>query len=191
MTNELSGLHIAFVTANEGVEQAELTSPWEAARQAGAVPELIATEAGEVQAFQHLDKADRFEVDRTTREVSAEEFDALVLPGGVANADELRADEAAVALVRRFFDSGRPVAVICHGPWTIVEADRVRGRTMTSWPTLRTDIKNAGGNWIDEQVVVDRSGPNTLVSSRMPADLGAFDAALIDVFAHAGQTHAR
>jgi len=183
MTLELEGLHVAFMTANEGVEQIELTSPWDAVRRAGAVPELIATEAGEVQAFKHLDKADRFEVDRTTGEVAVEEFDGLVLPGGVANADKLRADGAAVEFVQRFFDSGRPVAVICHGPWAIVDADRVRGRTLTSWPTLKSDIKNAGGNWIDEQVVVCRSGPNVLISSRKPDDLEAFNAKILEVFA--------
>jgi len=188
MADHLHGKRIAFITANEGVEQAELTSPWEALARAGGEPQLLAPKAGTVQAFNHLDKADTFNAARTTADATVHDYDALVIPGGVANADDLRTDRAAVDLVRRFFDTGRPVAVICHGPWVIIEADRVRDRTLTSWPSLQTDICNAGGNWVDEQVWLCNRGPNVLVSSRKPADLDAFNAAVLEVFAAA---HAR
>jgi protease I len=185
VSQELEGRTIAFIVSNEGIEQAELTRPWKAVSDAGGRPVLVAPKAGSVQAFAHLDKADTFPVDRTTEDARIEEFDAAVLPGGVANADELRTDERAVALVRDFFDSGRPVGVICHGPWTIIEADKVRGRTLTSWPSLQTDIRNAGGEWVDREVQVCESGPNVLVSSRMPDDLDAFNAKLLEVFSAA------
>jgi protease I len=180
--NELQGRRIAFMTANEGVEQVELTEPWAAVERAGGEPVLIAPEAGEVQAFNHLDRGGTFEATVATAEARVEEYDGLVLPGGVANPDQLRTDAAAVAFARSFFDTGRPVAVICHGPWTLVEADRVRDRTMTSWPSVRTDIVNAGGNWVDEVVVVCKQGPNVLVSSRKPDDLPAFTEKLVQVF---------
>ncbi len=179
MANELDGKRIAFMMANEGVEQVELTEPWKAVQQAGGTPELIAPKAGKVQAFNHLDKADTFDVDRTTGEVRVDQYDGLVLPGGVANPDQLRLDEPAVSFARAFFDAGKPVAVICHGPWTIVEADVVRGRTITSWPSLKTDIRNAGGQWVDEEVCRD----GNLITSRKPDDLPAFCAALVDAFA--------
>lgn len=182
MANDLSGKRVAFVTSNEGVEQAELTSPWQAVEKAGGEPVLVATRSGKVQAFNHLDKAETFEVDLTTGQARADQFDALVLPGGVANADQLRTDAAAVRLVGQFFDAGKPVAVICHGPWAIIEADKVRGRTLTSWPSLKTDIRNAGGSWVDRQVQICTSGPNVLISSRKPDDLDAFDDALLDAF---------
>ncbi|HUJ64693.1 MAG TPA: type 1 glutamine amidotransferase domain-containing protein [Acidimicrobiales bacterium] len=182
MGNELQGRTVAFVTANEGVEEVELNTPWEAVRAAGGTPVLLAPKKGTVQAFNHLDKGGVLTADRATSEVSVEDFDALVLPGGVANPDQLRTDRAAVELVRAFFDTGRPVAVICHGPWTIVEADRVRNRTMTSWPSLQTDIRNAGGHWVDEEVQVCTGGPNMLISSRKPDDLVAFCAKLVEVF---------
>ncbi|HEX4820546.1 MAG TPA: type 1 glutamine amidotransferase domain-containing protein [Acidimicrobiales bacterium] len=185
--NELQGRRIAFVTANEGVEQIELTSPWDAVTQAGAEPVLVATKPGKVQAFNHLDKADTFPVDMTTGKVNIDDFDGLVLPGGVANADQLRTDKHAVEFVRSFFDTGRPVAVICHGPWVIVEADCVRNRTITSWPSLQTDIRNAGGHWVDEQVKVCPGKENVMVSSRKPDDLPAFNATLIEQFAKAKQ----
>jgi protease I len=187
MADELRDKRVAFVVANEGIEQAELTSPWQAVIDAGGQPVLVATKAGQVQAFQHLDKADTFNVDKVTSEVHVDDFDALVLPGGVANADQLRTDQDAVALVRDFFDSGRPVGVICHGPWSIVEADRVRGRTLTSWPSVQTDIRNAGGVWVDEEVKICEGGPNVLVSSRKPDDLPAFNTAIVSVFAQAPQ----
>ena len=182
MANELEGRRIAFAVANEGIEQIELTSPWDAVRKAGGEPVLIAPKPGKAQAFKHLDKADTFPVDRTTSEVSVEDFDGLVLPGGVANPDQLRMDKPGVELIRSFFDTGRPVAAICHGPWTIVEADRVRDRTLTSWPSVQTDIRNAGGTWVDEKVFVCSGGPNALVTSRKPDDLEAFNAKVIEVF---------
>ena len=179
MANELQGKKIAFLVAPEGVEQVELTEPWEAVRNAGGTPELLSTDSGEVQAFNHLDKADTFPVDRVVSEVSVSGYDGLVLPGGVANPDFLRMDEDAVGFVRSFFEAGKPVGVICHGPWTIVEADVVRGRTITSWPSLKTDIRNAGGTWVDEEVVVD-SG---LVTSRKPDDIPAFNSKIVEEFA--------
>ncbi|MBV9661604.1 MAG: type 1 glutamine amidotransferase [Acidimicrobiales bacterium] len=182
MTGELTGKTVAFITANEGVEQAELTGPWEAVKEAGATPVLVAPSAGKVQAFDHLDPADTFAVDKVTGAVSVDEFDALVLPGGVANADQLRTDAAAVNLVREFFRSGRPVAAICHAPWTIIEAAQAQGRTMTSWPSLQTDIRNAGGRWVDEEVTVCAAGPNVLVTSRKPDDLPVFNREAITAF---------
>ncbi|MGW0765580.1 type 1 glutamine amidotransferase domain-containing protein [Streptomyces sp. NPDC002676] len=176
-------MRIAFLTAPDGVEQVELTRPWQAAVEAGHEPVLVSTRSGEVQAFHHLDKADRFTVDAVVGEVSADSFGGLVLPGGVANPDFLRMNDKAVAFVREFFELGRPVAAICHAPWTLVEADVVRGRELTSWPSLRTDIRNAGGTWVDEQVKICDHGPNKLVTSRKPADLEAFCEAFLEVFA--------
>jgi protease I len=178
MANSLTGKTIAFL-ATEGVEQVELTEPWKAVEQAGGKPELVSVEDGEVQAFNHLDKADTFKVDRTVSEASAADYDGLVLPGGVANPDFLRTDEDAVSFVRAFFEQAKPVGVICHGPWTLVEADVLRGRTITSWPSLKTDIENAGGTWVDEEVHVD----NGLTSSRNPDDLPAFCAKIVEEFA--------
>jgi len=166
----LNGKKVAFLVANEGAEQVELERPWEAVRDAGAEPELIAPEGGEVQAFEHLDKADTFPVDRAVAEADPNDYDALVLPGGVANPDILRTSDDAVEFTRAFFEAGKPVAAICHGPWTLVEAGVVEGRTLTSWPSLETDIRNAGGNWVDEEVHVDAG----LVTSRKPDDLDAF-----------------
>ena len=145
MANELAGRQVAFLVANEGVEQVELTQPWEAVKAAGGTPHLVAPKAGKVQAFNHLDKADTFPVDRTTAEVSPADYDGVVLPGGVANPDQLRMDEAAVRFVQKIAQIGKPIAAICHGPWTLVEAGVVKGRTLTSWPSLQTDIRNAGG----------------------------------------------
>lgn len=183
MADELTGKRIAFLVANEGVEQAELTRPWQAVEAAGGEPVLVSLEAGEVQGFNHLDKGDTFQAAEAVKAADATRFDGLVLPGGVANPDQLRMDPDAVAFASDFFERGKPVAVICHGPWTLVEADRLRGRRITSWPSLRTDIANAGGEWVDEQVVVCTNGPNVLVSSRKPDDLDAFDAALVEQFA--------
>jgi len=179
MANELSGKTVAFLVAPEGVEQIELTEPWEAVKQAGGMPQLISTDAGEIQAFNHLDKGDTFPVDRTVSEASPDDFAALVLPGGVANPDFLRSDRDAVAFTKSFFEQNKPVAAICHAPWTLVGADVLRGRTVTSWPSLQTDIRNAGATWVDEEVVTDRN----LITSRKPDDLKAFNAALVDKFA--------
>ncbi len=176
MAKQLAGRKVAFLVANEGVEQVELTQPWQAVEQAGGTPELIAPEDGEVQAFNHLDKGDTFPVDRTTDEAVADDYAALVLPGGVANPDHLRTKPAAVAFARSFFEASKPVGVICHGPWTLIEADVVRGRTLTSWPSLQTDLRNAGATWVDQEVCVD----DNLVSSRRPGDLDAFCAAVVE-----------
>ena len=166
---KLDGKKVAFL-ATDGVEQVELTEPWKKVEEEGGTPELVSLESGEIQGFEHLDKGDTFQVDKTVQEASEGDYDGLVLPGGVANPDFLRGDEDAVAFVKSFFGARKPVAVICHGPWTLVEAGVLRGRTITSWPSLRTDIRNAGGTWVDEEVVVDEG----LVSSRNPDDLPAF-----------------
>jgi protease I len=179
MSNELQGKRIAFLTATEGVEQVELTEPWKALERAGAEPELLSTKRGKVQAFNHLDRADTFPVDKVVSEADPTEYDGLVLPGGVANPDQLRLSEDAVRFVRTFFEQGKPVGAICHAPWTLIEAGIVKGRTLTSWPSLRTDIRNAGGEWVDQEVNVDRG----LVTSRKPADLPAFSAKLVEEFA--------
>ncbi|MDX3228800.1 type 1 glutamine amidotransferase domain-containing protein [Streptomyces sp. ME19-01-6] len=180
-------MQVAFLVAPEGVEQVELTDPWQAVRNAGGTPRLVSTRPGRVQAFHHLDKADTFAVDQVLTDTTVDEYDGLVLPGGVANPDLLRLNARAVAFAKGFFDAGKPVAAICHAPWTLVEADVVRGRTLTSWPSLRTDIRNAGGTWVDEQVQVCEGGPNTLITSRKPDDLKAFCEAFLDVFAGLGK----
>ena len=177
MADELQGKKIAFLAA-EGVEQVELTEPWKAIEEAGGSPELISTDSGHVQAFNHLDKADTFPVDHTVEEADASDYAGLVLPGGVAHPDFLRMDENAVGFARAFFEQGKPVGAICHAPWTLVEADVLRGSTITSWPSLKTDIRNAGGTWVDEEVVVDEG----LVSSRNPDDLPAFCAKIVEEF---------
>jgi protease I len=182
MASALTGKTIAFLVAPEGVEQVELTEPWKAVEAAGGTPRLVSTASGEVQAFNHLDKADTFDVDETTADATVDGYDALVLPGGVANPDILRTVPEAVAFAKGFFDAGKPVAAICHAPWTLVEADVVRGRRMTSWPSLMTDLRNAGAEWIDKEVVVCESGPNVLITSRKPEDLKAFCAEILDRF---------
>jgi protease I len=179
MASELNGKKIAFLVAQEGVEEVELTKPWKAVEEAGGTPELIAPEQGEVQAFNHLDKGSTFDVDGTLAEATTSDYAGVVLPGGVANPDQLRTDGDAVEFLKRFFAEGKPVGVICHGPWTLVEADLVRDRKITSWPSLQTDIRNAGGEWVDEEVVVDQG----LVSSRNPDDLPAFCAKIVEEFA--------
>jgi protease I len=178
--NRLQGKTIAFLVANEGVEQIELTEPWRAVEEAGGRPQLIAPDADrKVQAFNHLDKADTFAVDRAVSEANPADFDGLMLPGGVANPDQLRTFPEAVQFVKGFFDAKKPVAAICHGPWTLVEAGVLKGRTITSWPSIQTDIRNAGGTWVDEEVHVD----NGLVSSRKPDDLKAFCPKMVEEFA--------
>jgi protease I len=176
---DLSGKKIAFAVANEGIEQVELTSPWEAVEKAGGLPVLVSVESGKVQAYHHLDKGDTFPVDATFADATVEEYDGLVLPGGVANPDQLRTHADAMAFVKGFFDADKPVAAICHASWSLVEADVVRGRTLTSWPSLRTDLRNAGADWKDEEVVVD----GNLVTSRNPDDLPAFNEAAVAAFA--------
>jgi deglycase len=183
MADQLAGKTIAFLVANEGIEQIELTEPWQVVEANGGTPRLVSIEAGTAQAFNHLDKADTFTVDETVEDADVADFDGLVLPGGVANPDRLRTDPDAVDFAKEFFDVGKPVAVICHGPWTLVEAGVVNGRTLTSWPSLKTDITNAGGSWVDEEVVVCTKGPNTLISSRKPDDLKAFCSELLEAFA--------
>jgi len=175
MANRLEGKKVAFL-ATDGVEQVELTEPWKAVENEGGTPELVSIKDGEIQGFEHLDKADTFPVDTLTSEANADDYDGLVQPGGVANPDFLRMDEDAVRFVRSFFEAGKPVAAICHGPWTLVEADVVRGRTLTSFPSLKTDIRNAGGEWVDEEVRVDAG----LVTSRRPDDLPAFCEKLVE-----------
>jgi protease I len=185
MPASLQGRRIAFL-ATDGVEQSELTEPWKAVQDAGGHPELISLESGRIQGFQHTDKAGTFAVDREVGDADAADYDGLVLPGGVANPDRLRTDERAVRFVRAFFEQKKPAGVICHGPWMLVEADVVRGRTVTSWPSLRTDIENAGGEWVDREVVVDQG----LVTSRKPDDLPAFCAKLVEELAEGAHVRA-
>jgi protease I len=180
---DLSGTKVAFLVANEGIEQVELTKPWQAVQDAGGTPVLVAPEAGTAQAFKHLDRGDTFPVDVTVADANADDYIGLVLPGGVANPDHLRTLPDAVAFARAFVDAGKPVAVVCHGPWTLVEAGVVRNRTLTSWPSLKTDIENAGGHWVDREVEVCVGDENVIVSSRKPDDLPAFCKALVATFA--------
>src|SRR3954451_11297734 len=175
MANELSGKHIA-VLATDGVEQVELTEPMRAAQDAGATVDLVSIKPGSIQGVNHLDKGETFGVGRTVDQVSIDEYDGLIIPGGVANSDLMRRSEDACFFVRDFVASGKPVASICHGPWMLVEAECVDGRTLTSWPSLRTDIENAGGTWVDEDVHVDQG----IVTSRKPDDLPAFCAKMIE-----------
>jgi protease I len=178
MAENLSGKRIAIL-ATTGVEQVELTEPREAVENAGGETELISLDTGDVQAHEHLEKADAFPVDRAVADAAADDYDGLILPGGVANPDFLRTDEDAVRFVREFVETGKPVGVICHGPWTLVEADVVRGKTITSYPSVRTDLVNAGADWVDREVVVDHG----LVSSRRPGDLPAFCTKIVEEFA--------
>jgi protease I len=182
-TMALQGKKIAFVTATEGVEQVELTEPWKAVESGGGQPVLVVGgESTEVQAFNHLDKGDTFTGTVTAADADPDDYDGVVLPGGVANPDALRTRPEAVAFVKAFLTAGKPVAVICHGPWTLVETGAVTGRRLTSWPSLQTDLRNAGAEWVDEEVVVDTNGPGVLISSRKPDDLPAFSKALADAF---------
>jgi protease I len=178
MADELKGKKIAFLAADM-FEQVELEEPWKALEQAGAELELVSLKDGEIQGFNHYDKAGSFKVDKSAEEASANDYDALVLPGGVGNPDNLRQDENAVQFVRDFFEQGKPVGAICHAPWTLIEAGVVRDRTLTSFPSLQTDLRNAGANWVDEEVHVDQG----LVTSRKPDDIPAFNKKLIEEFA--------
>lgn len=176
MSDELQGKKIAILVANEGVEQIELTSPLDALREAGADLDLLALEEDKIQAFNHLDKGDTFDPDKVVGEADPDDYDGLVLPGGVANPDQLRTDTDAVQFVRSFFEAGKPVGAICHAPWTLINAGVLDGRMLTSWPSLQTDLRNAGAEWVDEEVHVDRG----LVSSRKPDDLDAFNAKIVE-----------
>jgi protease I len=180
MATQLSGRKVAFL-ATDGVEQVEFTAPWNALKQAGAEVKLLSDKEGEIQGMNHDEKGETFKVDGPVAGASARDFDALVLPGGVANPDKLRTNKDAVSFVRQFMESDKPVAAICHAPWLLVEADAVRGRTITSWPSLQTDIKNAGGAWVDKQVQVDQK----LLTSRKPDDLPAFCAQLVTLLSSA------
>ena len=177
MTPRLDGQKIAFL-ATDGVEQVELTEPWKAIEEAGAEPILVSIKSGTIQGFEHTDPGDEFTVDKLVSEASPDEFDALVLPGGVHNPDQLRMDEDAVSFVRGFAESGKPIGAICHGPWLLVEAGIADGHTLTSFPSLQTDIANAGVSWVDREVVVDEG----LVTSRKPDDLPAFIEKLLEEF---------
>jgi protease I len=185
MGDKLKGTRVAILAADM-FERVELEQPRDALQDAGAEIEIVSLQPGEIQGFDHFEPADKVKVDRAVEEVSADDYDALMIPGGVGNPDQLRGDENAVAFVRSFFEQGKPVAAICHAPWVLVEAGVVRDRKLTSWPTLQTDIRNAGGTWVDEEVVVDQG----LVTSRKPDDIPAFNAKLIEEFAegrHQGQ----
>lgn len=189
MSDQLQGKKIAILVANEGVEEVELTSPRDALREAGAEVDLLAPESDEIQAFNHLDKGETFTPDGAVGDADPDSYDGLVLPGGVANPDQLRTDTDAVQFVRAFFEAGKPVGAICHAPWTLINADVVDGRTLTSWPSLQTDLRNAGAEWVDEEVHVDQG----LVSSRKPDDLDAFNVKIVEEFAegvHEGQREA-
>jgi protease I len=184
VSDELNGKRIAFLVANSGVEQVELTRPWQAVEEAGGTPVLVAPEKGKVQAFNNdVEEADTFEATESVAQVSSDDFDALVLPGGTTNPDKLRMNQDAVHFVAGFAGSGRPVAAICHGPWSLVEADVVRGKTLTSWPSLQTDIRNAGGEWRDVESFTCEAAGYVLVTSRKPDDLDAFVEAAVGVFA--------
>jgi protease I len=188
MTNELKNKRVAFL-ATDGVEQVELTEPWKAVEESGGKPDLISLEAGKIQGFKHFDKGDTFPVDKTVEEASPSDYDGLVLPGGVINPDVLRMHDNAMEFVKGFFEQGKPVGAICHGPWTLVETGMVKGRKVTSWPSLKTDIRNAGGTWVDEELVIDRG----LFTSRKPDDLPAFCKKLVEEVAegkHAEQREA-
>lgn len=185
MATSLRGKKVAFL-ATDGVEQSELTGPWKVLEAAGAEPELLSLRAGTIQMMQHDDKGDTFPVDKLVADASSADYAALVLPGGVANPDRLREDKHAVQFAREFMASDKVVAAICHGPWLLIEADAVRGRTLTSWPSLKTDIGNAGGEWADREVVTDEK----LITSRKPADIPAFAKAITEALADAGRDEA-
>ena len=188
--NLLEDLTIAFLVAPEGVEQDELIEPWSAVLRAGGIPRLVSTRQGGIQAFRHLDRGGLYVADATVEQGAVDGYDGLVLPGGVANPDYLRTRPEAVSFAKSFFDSGKPVAAICHAPWLLIEADVVRDRTLTSWPSLHTDLANAGATWVDAPVQVCTDGPNTLVTSRKPDDLPVFCETLVAEFAQAGRRRA-
>ncbi len=185
MAQELNQKKVAIL-ATDGVEQVELTQPKQALEEAGAQTQVIAPNSGSIQGWNHHDKADQIPVDKALEQVNPDEYDALILPGGALNPDQLRTNQQAVQFVKAFFAAGKPVAAICHGPWTLIEADVVKGRTVTSWPSLQTDLRNAGANWVDQEVVVDQG----LITSRNPHDIPAFNQKVIEEIAagqHQGQ----
>ena len=189
MAGKLDGKKVAILVAS-GFEQVEMTKPREALKEAGAEVTIVSTKPGQIQGMNHADKGDKFDVDLTLDKAEPDDFDALMIPGGLMNPDELRSTTAATEFARHFFDEGKPVAVICHGPWVLIDAGVVEGRTLTSWPAIQTDVKNAGGTWVDEEVVVD----NGLVTSRKPDDIPAFNKKMIEEFAegkHERQKHRR
>lgn len=178
MAGKLEGKKVAILVA-DGFEQVEMTKPREALQEAGAEAKIVSPKSGKIQGMNHADKGDKFDVDLTLDEAKPEEFDALMIPGGLMNPDQLRSTPEALDFVRHFFEEGKPVAAICHGPWVLIDAGVVRGRTLTSWPAIKTDVKNAAGNWVNEEVVVD----NGLVTSRKPDDIPAFNEKMIEEFA--------
>jgi protease I len=184
MAQKLSGKRVAIL-ATDGFEQSELTEPMKALQEAGAKAEIVSPKSGQIQGWKHFDKADFFKVDRTVDQASPDDYDALMLPGGVANPDQLRLNEKAIRFIKAFVDAKKPIAAICHGPWTLIDAGAVRGRKMTSWPSLKTDLRNAGAEWVDQEVVTDQG----LVTSRKPDDLPAFNRKMIEEFAEG--PHAR
>jgi protease I len=184
MAQKLSGKRVAVV-ATDGFEQAELTEPMKALRDAGAKAEIVSPKSGQIQGWKHFEKADFFKVDKTIDQASPDDYDALMLPGGVANPDQLRLSEKAIQFIKSFVDAKKPIAAICHGPWTLIDAGAVRGRKMASWPSLKADLQNAGAQWVDQEVVTDQG----LVTSRKPDDIPAFNRKMIEEFAEG--THAR
>jgi protease I len=186
MTQQLNQKKVAILVT-DGFEQVEMTEPKQALEQAGAKSHIISPKSGTVQGWNHFDKGDNFQVDLTLDSANPGDYDALLLPGGVANPDQLRTNEKAVKFIQSFFEAGKPVAAICHGPWTLIEADVVKGRTVTSWPSLKTDLKNAGANWVDQEVVVDQG----LVTSRNPGDIPAFVGKMVEEFAGQHQQQRR
>ena len=185
MARKLEGKKVAILVT-DGFEQVEMTKPREALEEAGAETKIVSLKEGQIQGMHHADKGDTFDVDLTLDQARAEDFDAIMIPGGLMNPDQLRSAPKALEFTRHFFEAGKPAAVICHGPWVLIDAGLVRGRRLTSWPNIKTDVKNAGGNWVDEEVVVD----NGLVTSRKPDDLPAFNRKMIEEFCegkHSGQ----
>src|SRR5712691_1447396 len=183
MEKKLAGKKVAILVA-DGFEQVEMTEPRKALEDAGAETKIVSPKSGQIQGMHHADKGDKFDVDLTLEEARAEEFDALMIPGGLMNPDQLRSTPEALDFVRHFFSEGKPVAAICHGPWVLIDAGVVRGRTLTSWPAIKTDVRNAGGNWVDQEVVVD----NGLVTSRKPDDIAAFNEKMIEEFGEGRHT---
>jgi deglycase len=184
MAQKLDGKRVAIV-ATDGFEQVELTEPMKALQEAGARTEIVSVKPGEIQGWKHFDKADFFKVDKTLDQAKPDDYDALMLPGGVANPDQLRLSAKAIQFIKAFVDAKKPIAAICHGPWTLIDAGAARGRKMTSWPSLKTDLRNAGAEWVDQEVVTDQG----LVTSRKPDDIPAFNRKMIEEFAEG--THAR